>query len=165
MHTQTHICTNVTHKHNKTYILMQPQAHMHINSAFHTPMYNTQVQKHQHKHMCSQPHTHSHMLLGNSTTLHETDTLKPSCFQTQEMLCKVPLLGKLPAGWREPWGPSPMLPADPGAFFPELPAESPPRSFVPVCSILSSSHYKRNQTKARGRPVTGCYAHLTGAGG
>lgn len=79
----------------------------------------------------------------------------------QEMFSKVPLLGKLPAGWMEPWGPSSLFPADPGAFFPEPSAESPLCSFVPICSILSSSHYKQNQTKARRGPGNGCDAHLT----
>lgn len=63
----------------------------------------------------------------------------------------------------EPWGPSSLFPADPGAFFPEPSAESPLCSFVPICSILSSSHYKQNQTKARRGPGNGCDAHLTGS--
>lgn len=63
----------------------------------------------------------------------------------------------------EPWGPSSLFPADPGAFFPEPSAESPLCSFVPICSILSSSHYKQNQTKARRGLGNGCDAHLTGS--
>lgn len=50
---------------------MQPQTHMHTKSAFHPPMYNTQVQKHKYKHI--------HMLLGNDTALREP-LYKPHAF-------------------------------------------------------------------------------------